>query len=150
MMILDRHHLINAGGISVYNNNRLSFILLSVLAAVLFIAGAAMAAYADDGRGPGHGGGGPPPSDNFTGGRPQFNGTPPSDNFTGGRPPSDNMTDVRPPDGSDNMTGGRPSMWDSSDNMTATVLSNMATILGIDVDTLKADFDKAVSQTFNK
>ena|GEM_PF-3418328 len=41
-------------------------------------------------------------------------------------------------------------MWDSSDNITATVLSNMATILGIDVDTLKAVFDKAVSQTLNK
>ena len=135
----------------MYKNNRLSFILLSVLAAVLFIAGTAMVAYADDGKGPGHGGGGSPPSDNFTGSRPQFGGTPPSDNFTGERPPSDNMTNVRLPlEGSDNMTGGRPSMWDSSDNMTATVLSNMATILGIDVDTLKAAFNKAVSQTFNK
>jgi hypothetical protein len=70
MMILDRHHLINAGGILVYKNNRLSFILLSVLATVLFIADTAMVAYADDGRGAGHGSGGSPPSDNFTGGRP--------------------------------------------------------------------------------
>ncbi len=41
-------------------------------------------------------------------------------------------------------------MWDASDNMTATVLSNMATILNIDVSTLTAAFKQAVSETFNK
>ena len=129
-------------------NNRLSSIVLSLLAVVLFIAGTAMVVYADNGRGPGQGGGGPPPSDNMTGGRPQFSG---SDNMTGGRPPfggSDNMTGGRPP--SDNITGGGPNMWDASDNMTATVLSNMATILNIDVSTLTAAFKQAVSETFNK
>ena len=123
----------------MYKNSRLSFIVLSMLAAVLFIAGTAMVAYADDGKGgpghggggQGHGGGGPPfagnhLSDNKTGVRPQFGGMglehggSMSDNFTGhrlpdlnNRPPWDNMTD--------NFTGPRPPGWNNRppwDNMT--------------------------------
>jgi len=111
----------------MYKNSRISHISLSLLAVALFIAATSMVAYADDGRGPGHGGGGPPfppPSDNMTGGRSPFH--PPSDNMTGGRPPfhppSDNITGGRPPfhPPSDNMTGGRPPFHPPfpSDNVT--------------------------------
>ena len=150
------------GGNLVYKNSKLSFILLALLAAVLFTAGTAMVVYADNGRGPGgpgNGAGGPPPSDNMTGGRPprdnSMGGQPPalpSDNATSRppMPPSDNITGRPPFDGSDNMTGRGPSMWDASDNMTVTVLNKMATILGVDADTVIAAFKEAVSETFQK
>ncbi|MGA2159900.1 MAG: hypothetical protein ABSG90_11875 [Dehalococcoidia bacterium] len=124
-------------------NSRLLFIVFSMLAAVLFIAGTAVTAYADDGRGgpwhsggnQGHGDGGQPfagdhPSDNMTGVRLQFGGIGfehggnMPDNFKGpdlpdrhNRPPWENMTD--------NFTGHRlPDLnnrppWDNTtDNFT--------------------------------
>ncbi len=71
----------------MYKNGRLLFIVFSMLAAMLFIAGTAVAAYADDGRGgpghngggQGHGGGG---NGNGNGGQP-YAGDHPSENATG-------------------------------------------------------------------
>jgi hypothetical protein len=83
---------------------------------------------------------GSPPSENWTGPRPRWDGWPHSDNMT---PPSDNMTRHQPPwddkrfsdNVTDNDTGHRPPNWKGSDN-TSSPWSKLAEILNIDESTL--------------